>query len=227
MHILIIEDNPDILANLYGFLEPLGYTLDSARDGVSGLQRAVEHTYDAILLDLMLPKMDGITLCKRLRADYRCTTPVLMLTARDTVDDKIIGLGSGADDYVVKPFSLMELDARIKALVRRARGIHVEGLLTLGDLHMDTTTRVVTRAGRPIDLTPIGYTLLKCLMRNAPALVKRETLEWEIWGDSPPDSDALRAHIHALRAAIDKPFDKPMLITIPRVGYRLVNPDAP
>lgn len=227
MHILIIEDNADILANLYGFLEPLGYALDSARDGTSGLRRAVANPYDAIVLDLMLPKLDGVTLCKRLRAEYRCDTPVLMLTARDTVDDKIIGLSSGADDYVVKPFSLAELDARLKALVRRARGNHTEPVLCVGDLRVDTTTHEVTRAGHAIDLTPMGYTVLTCLMRHAPALLKRETLEREIWGDSPPDSDALRAHIHALRNAIDKPFDTPMLITIPRVGYRLANPNAP
>lgn len=226
MHLLIIEDNEDILANLYGYLEPQGYVLDSARNGVAGLERAVTGHYDAIVLDLALPKLDGIELCKRLRREARVATPVLMLTARDTLDDKLLGFDSGADDYLVKPFSLVELEARLKALVRRSRGEHIDGCLRLGDLQVDVAARTAVRAGIPLELTPTGYTLLCALLKASPGVLPKEYLEREIWGDSPPDSDALRTHIHALRHAIDKPFPTPMLITVHGIGYRLVNPDA-
>ena len=225
MRVLIIEDNPDIVANLYGYLEPLGYTLDCARTGPSGLTAATRAAYDAIVLDLMLPGIDGLELCRRLRKDLRQATPVLMLTARDTIQDKIVGFESGADDYLVKPFSLAELDVRLKALVRRARDAHVDKVMRLGELAFDTTTRTVTRVGRRVDLTPTGYKLLAKLMQAAPKVVAREALAYEVWGDEPPDSDALRTHIHALRLALDKPFAVPMLKTLQGVGYRLVDPN--
>ena len=224
MRVLIIEDNPDIVANLYGYLEPLGYTLDCARTGDAGLSAAGHAAYDAIVLDLMLPGIDGLELCRRLRQELRQATPVLMLTARDTIQDKIIGFESGADDYLVKPFSLAELNVRLKALVRRARDAHVGRVMQLGDLSFDTTTLTVTRAARRIELTPTGYKLLARLMQAAPKVVTREALEYEIWRDDPPDSDALRTHIHALRQALDKPFAAPMLKTLQGVGYRLVDP---
>ena len=232
MRVLIIEDNPDIVANLYGYLEPLGYTLDCERTGDAGLAAAGRAAHDAIVLDLMLPGLDGFELCRRLRKDLRRSTPVLMLTARDTIQDKIIGFESGADDYLVKPFSLAELDVRLKALVRRASDAHIEAVLRVGELSFDTATLTVMRAKRRIDLTPTGYKVLAKLMQAAPKLVSRESLEYEIWGDEPPDSDALRTHIHALRHALDKPFPVPMLKTLQGVGYRLVDPtlgnsDAP
>lgn len=226
MRILVIEDNPDILANLYGYLEPLGYALDCARNGFAGLTRAAEGHYDAIVLDLMLPGMDGLDLCKKLRDELRRATPVLMLTARDTLQDKVAGLEAGADDYLVKPFSIIELDARLKALVRRARSAHFDDVLHLGRLRFDLATFEVAREGRRLELTPIGYRLLKALMQAAPRVLNRETLEKEVWGDDPPDSDALRTHIHALRQVLDKPFPSPMLKTVQSIGYRLVDPDA-
>ena len=223
MRVLIIEDNPDIVANLYGYLEPLGYTLDCARTGAAGLSAASRATYDAIVLDLTLPGIDGLEVCRRLRKELRQATPVLMLTARDTIQDKVTGFESGADDYLVKPFLLAELDVRLKALVRRARDAHVDAVLRLGELSFDTTTLTVIRADRRIALTPTGYKLLTKLMQAAPKLVTRESLEYEIWADEPPDSDALRTHIHALRQALDKPFAAPMLKTLQGVGYRLVD----
>lgn len=226
MKLLIIEDNPDILANLYDFFEPLGYDLDSARDGLSGYSRAISSEYDAIVLDLMLPRMDGVLLCKRLRTEARNTTPVLMLTARDTEKDKLIGFDSGADDYLVKPFSLAELDARLKALVRRVQGHQTDTRLRLGELQIDTATREVSRGGMHLELTPTSYRLLICLLRNAPRVMPKELLEIELWQNEPPDSDALRTHIHALRQALDKPFDAPMLLTVHGIGYRLVDPHA-
>jgi DNA-binding response OmpR family regulator len=224
MHILIVEDNPDIIANLYGFLEPLGYTLDVARSGTAGLSQATSGTYDAIVLDLSLPGMDGLDLCRRLRKEYRLGTPILMLTARDTVQNKITGFDAGADDYLVKPYSLLELDARLKALVRRSKQEHVEYVLKFDELELDTSTGRITRAGRELSLTPTGLKIITVLLREAPKLVRREVLEREIWSENPPDSDALRTHIHALRQALDKSFDRPMLKTVPGTGYQLVGP---
>lgn len=223
MYVLIIEDNSDIVANLYGFLEPLGYTLDVAQNGVVGVQRAIASDYDVIILDLELPGLDGIEVCRQLRKDQRLATPILMLTARDTVNDKLTGFKVGADDYLVKPFSLVELEARLTALVRRARNEIVEHILEFGELQFDLSRCEVKRAGRKLSLTPIGYKLLESLMRKAPAIVTRDSLLREIWGDDPPDSDALRTHIHALRTAIDRPFVHAMLITLPGNGYKLVD----
>jgi DNA-binding response OmpR family regulator len=226
MQILIIEDNPDILANLYDYLEPLGHTLDSARNGFAGLARAAEGDYDAIVLDLMLPGMDGLDVCKKLRKELRRETPVLMLTARDTLQDKVAGLECGADDYLVKPFSLIELDARLKALVRRATNAHLETVMKFGPLCLDAAMFEVTRGGRRVELTPTGYKLLRALIRVAPRVLSREALEREVWGDDPPDSESLRTHIHTLRQVLDKSFASPMLKTVQNVGYRLVDPDA-
>lgn len=223
MYVLIIEDNSDIVANLYGFLEPLGYTLDVAQSGAVGIQRAISSEYDVIILDLELPGLDGIEVCRQLRKDQRLATPILMLTARDTVKDKLAGFNVGADDYLVKPFSLVELDARLAALIRRARNEIVEHVLEFGELQFDISRCEVKRAGRKLSLTPIGYKLLESLMRKAPAFVTRELLLRQIWGDDPPDSDSLRTHIHALRTAIDRPFVHAMLVTLPGNGYKLVD----
>jgi DNA-binding response OmpR family regulator len=226
MRILIIEDNPDIVANLYGFLEPKGYLLDSAANGYGGLALAAQNDYDAVVLDVMLPGLNGLELCQKLRGELRKDTPVLMLTARDTLEDKVAGFDSGADDYLVKPFSLVELEVRLKALVRRARGSHTSNaVLVVGDVTFDTDTFEVKRAGRALSLTKTGYTILRLLMKDAPKVVSREQIEHEVWGDNPPDSDALRVHIHALRQALDKPFPHQMLRTISGIGYKLVGPD--
>lgn len=226
MRILIIEDHPDILANLYGFLEPRGHVLDSATNGYSGLGLASENEYDVIVLDVMLPGLNGLEFCQRLRTELNRDTPVLMLTARDSLDDKVAGFESGADDYLVKPFSLVELEVRLKALVRRAEGRNAASpILQFGDLTFDPGTLETVRAGQRIVLTKTGYTLLRILMQSAPKIVSRETMEHAVWGEDRPDSDALRTHIHALRQAIDKPFDTPLLHTIAGVGYRLALPD--
>ena len=225
MRVLIIEDNSDIVANLYSFLQPLGYELDWARSGTAGLARAATGAYDAIVLDLMLPGVDGLELCRKLRMEMRRATPVLMLTARDTVEDKVAGFESGADDYLIKPFSMVELDARLKALVRRAANRHVDTVMCFGDVRFDPSALILTRSGKRIELTRTGYKLVACLLRAAPGVVPREALEYEIWGDAPPDSDALRTHVHAVRQALDKPFPVPIVKTVPGVGYRL-DPDA-
>lgn len=225
MRILIVEDNADIVANIYGFLEPKGYVLDTAANGYGGLALATEHDYDVAVLDVMLPGLNGLEVCQKLRHELRKNMPVLMLTARDTLEDKVAGFDSGADDYLVKPFSLVELEVRLKALVRRARGAGGGAVLKVGGLSFDTETFEARRAGMPLALTKSGYTILKLLMREAPKVVPRDRIEYELWGDNPPDTDALRVHIHALRQALDKPFAQPMLQTVAKVGYRLVAAD--
>jgi len=226
MRLLIIEDNPDIVANLYEFFEPKGYVLDSAVNGYAGLGLASQNRYDAVVLDVMLPGLNGVELCQKLRGELNDSTPVLMLTARDTLADKVVGFDAGADDYLVKPFSLVELEVRLKALVRRAKGSHAAApVLRVGDLTFDTSTYTAMRAGRQLVLTKTGYVLLRCLMREAPRLVPRETLEQEVWGEDRPDSDALRTHLHALRQALDKPYPFAMLRTVPGIGYKLVSHD--
>ena len=180
MRVLIIEDNTDIVANLYAYLEPLGYALDCERRGDAGLAAAARGEHDAIVLDLMLPGLDGLELCRRLRRELRRKTPVLMLTARDTIHDKIDGFDSGADDYLVKPCSMAELDVRLRALVRRARDAQADPLMRLGELTLHTTAMMVCRERRPLNLTPTGFRLLARLMRQAPDLVTRQALEFEI-----------------------------------------------
>ncbi len=226
MHILIIEDNPDLAANVCDFLEAKGHSTDSAGDGITGLHLAVTQNYDAIVLDVMLPGMDGFTVCRRLREEARRDTPVLMLTALDSLDDRVTGLEFGADDYVVKPFALRELEARLKALSRRAHGATSQAVLRVGDLEFDPAMIQVRRGARSIDLPPISLRLLETLMRAAPRVVKREELERAIWGDQPPDSDSLRAHMHTLRVAVEGAGEVVLLHTLRGIGYRLAAPDA-
>jgi len=222
MRLLIIEDNQDILANVREYLELKGFIIDSAEDGLSGLHLATTVSYDLIVLDVILPGVDGYQICKRLREDTDSEIPIIMLTARDTIDDRVHGLNAGADDYLVKPFALSELHARINTLLRRAKGKRLKQLC-VGDLHFDLDTLLVTRAGQPIKLNPLGLKLLEILMRSSPAVVRRETLETAIWGTEYPESDSLRTHIHQLRLVLDKPFASPLLHTVHGIGYRLAD----
>jgi DNA-binding response OmpR family regulator len=224
MRVLIIEDNRDIAANLGDFLSDRGHQVDYAYDGLSGYELATHHTFDAIVLDLALPGMDGLEVCRRLREEARLGTPVLMLTARDQLDDKLAGFDSGADDYLVKPFELKEVDARLEVLARRGQRIRPTAL-KVGDLEYYLDTYVVKRAGQSIDLNPIALKLLEKLMTASPAVVSRAELEHHVWGEELPDSDSLRVHIHSLRSAIDKPFGRPMIHTRHGLGYSLVDAD--
>lgn len=219
--VLLIEDTQQIAETVGEYLERLGYAIDYASDGNSGLHLATTNGYDVIILDIMLPGIDGLTLCRRLRGEVRNSTPILMLTARDTLDDKLLGLDAGADDYLVKPFALRELGARIHALIRRDRREVASQVLSIGDLTLDTATLDVRRRGKSIVLTPIGLQILTILMRESPRVVTRRAIEREVWGDTLPDSDTLRSHVYNLRTAIDKPFDKPMLHTLHSSGYRV------
>ncbi len=226
MRVLVIEDNRDLAANLYDFLEGSGHTVDSAADGITGLHLALVNDYDTIVLDLMLPGMDGLDVCRKLRDDAHKDTPVLMLTARDTVEDKLAGFDSGADDYVVKPFSLREVEARLKALTRRGHAGSSRQVLRVADLSFDVGTLRVRRGDRDIDLPPIPLKILELLLRKSPRVVWRREIEQTVWGDTPPDSDALRAHIHVLRSAVDGPSQQPLLRTVRGIGYQLAAPDA-
>ncbi len=224
MRLLLIEDNRDILANLTDYLTLRGYDVDCAQDGMTGMHLAATNPYDLILLDVMLPGIDGYTLCRRLRESERVSTPVIMLTARDALDDRLQGFRTGADDYLTKPFALSELAARIDAVLRRGRG-HGRRELVVADLHYDLDTLEVSRAGRAIHVGPIGLKLLAVLMQKSPAVVRREELEAALWADDPPDSDSLRSHVHNLRTLIDKPFPARLVHTVHGIGYRLAPSD--
>ncbi len=224
MRILVIEDNRDILANVLDYLQLKGFTVDCAQDGLSGLHLATTGHYDLIVLDIMPPGMDGYQVCQRLREDGHNEVPILMLTARDALDDRLQGLQVGADDYLIKPFALSELVARIEAILRRSQGSR-KRQLKVADLLYDLDTLHVSRAGQALKLNPLALKLLAVLMQRSPAVVRREVLEEALWGDDCPDSDSLRSHIHQLRQVLDKPFATALLRTQHGVGYRLAEPD--
>lgn len=225
MRLLVIEDNRDILANILDYLQLKGYVVDCAEDGLSGLHLAATQHYDLIVLDLMLPAIDGCEVCRRLREDARIDTPIIMLTARDTLVDRLQGFAVGADDYLVKPFALSELVARIEAVLRRAPGGR-KRLLVVEDLRYDLDTLQVSRAGKPLKLNPTSLKLLALLMQKSPTVARREILEESLWGDDIPDSDSLRSHIHQLRQVVDKPFATPLLHTVHGIGFRLAAQDV-
>jgi DNA-binding response OmpR family regulator len=222
MRMLVIEDNQALVSNLFEYFEARGYTMDAAPDGLSGLHLAATRQYDAIILDWMLPGLDGPRVCERLRRDANVATPIVMLTAKGELDDKLEGFRAGADDYLAKPFALRELEARIEALVRRARrGLGGATVIRIADLTYDTQTHEVQRGDARIQLGRIACKLLELLLRESPAIVSRERLEYEIWGDDVPDGDQLRSHMSMLRRAIDRPFAVKLIQTVHGTGYRL------
>jgi DNA-binding response OmpR family regulator len=225
MRVLVIEDNRDIAANLGDYLEDRGHTVDYAADGVTGLHLAVVNDFDAIVLDLNLPGIDGIEVCRKLRMDGRKQTPVLMLTARDSLESKLAGFESGADDYLVKPFALQEVEARLQVLARRTKA-NISRILNIADLEYNLDTLEIHRAGESIQLNPTALKILQALMESSPSVVTRTELETKVWGEELPDSDSLRVHIHGLRAAVDKPFPVHLIQTRHGIGYRIVDPDA-
>ena len=221
MRILIIEDDRDIATNLYDFFERAGHTPDHAADGVTGLHLAVTHDYDAILLDLSLPGMDGFEVCHKLRTQARRDTPVLMLTARDTLEDKLAGFEQGADDYLVKPFALREVEARLHALTKRHQGRVTERVLTVGDLVFDPSTLGVTRAGATVKLPPKCMRLLELMMQRPEHVFSRAELEAAVWGQALESSDTLRSHMHVLRRVLAQPGRQDPIETVHGMGYRL------
>ena len=221
MRLLVVEDNLSLVANIFGYFEQRGHVLDAAPDGITGLHLATHNEYDAIILDWRLPRMDGIGVLKALRERRRKRIPVILLTARDELQDKLDAFGAGADDYLTKPFALPELEARLTALV--ARGVEPAGrVLAIADLRLDLDSLEVVRGGHRLQLHPAGRKILEELLRVAPAVVARERLERVLWGDCPPFHDLLRSHLYELRRAVDGPlFDLKLIHTVVGVGYRI------
>ena len=221
MRLLVIEDNRSLVANLFEYFEARGHVLDAAPDGITGLHLATTQAYDIIILDWMLPRMEGNEVLRRLREGNASSVPVIMLTARDELPDKIAGFRSGADDYLTKPFALPELEVRLEALLARASGRQRSKVLEVEDLRLDLTTLEASRGGQPLHLYPACRKLLEVLMQASPAAVTRERLEQAVWGEDPPDGDMLRSHVYELRRSVDGPFPVKLVHTLPRVGYRL------
>jgi len=222
MRVLLVEDNRNLALNVIEYLEKKGYVTDYAADGTTALNIATSQIYDIILLDIMLPGIDGYSLCRKLREKNGIETPVIMLTAKDTERDKLTGFGAGADDYLVKPFSLPELEARVIALERRSkRALLSRQDLVVADLVYHSDTMSFQRGGINLSLMPVPRKILVFLMKNKNRVVTREEIEHEIWHDDPPDSEALRSHIYAIRNAIDKNAAVDLLHTIRGTGYLL------
>ncbi|MDF2154250.1 response regulator transcription factor [Vibrio sp. CAU 1672] len=218
--VLLVEDNREIAGMLFDYFECTGAELDYADNGELGLKLAQENHFDVILLDLMLPRMDGLTVCNRLR-DAGNNTPILMLTALDSREDMLNGFQHGADDYLTKPFDLDILDARMSALIRRYRGTVAASQLNYGDISIDQKTRKAYRQNQLLALNPTTYTILEMLVRRAPEIVTREEIAFQLWQENDPNNDVLRSHIYQLRNQVDKPFTTQRLKTVPKVGFRL------
>jgi len=225
MKILVIEDDADIASNIGQYFEDKGHKLDFAYSGNQGLELAIGNHFDLIILDLMLPGKDGITVCREFREKARQDTPILMLTARDTLDDKVSGFEAGTDDYLVKPFSLLELEVRVHALTRRGQAKKPSATITIDNLELNQDTMQVTRANHLVKLKPKAFKILEYLMQNANRVIPRGELIEQIWTDDPPEGDPLRVHIHSLRKKIDKPFEQKLIHTIHGIGYRLGSDD--
>ncbi|MAM87032.1 MAG: DNA-binding response regulator [unclassified Hahellaceae] len=224
--VLLVEDHLALAQTVCLFLENAGFVIDYSAEGATGLHLARTNRYDVIILDVMLPGLSGLDVCERLRKDVGITVPILMLTARDSLEDKLKGFEAGADDYLVKPFDLPELQARLLAMTRRQSGALDQKPIEIGELRIDVRAQSVSRAGAALKLTPTGYRILLTLARQTPGFIAKENLEQEIWGDALPDSDTLRSHLYQLRQVVDKPFDTPMIETRQGFGIRLIQPDS-
>lgn len=222
--ILLVEDDETTAAHVARGLREAGFTVDTACDGREGLYMATEASYDLLIVDRMLPAMDGMSMVRALRA-AGIGTPVLFLTALGGIDDRVEGLEAGGDDYLVKPFAFAELLARVRALLRRPRAAEAQTVLRVGDLEMDLLARRVTRAGRPVELQPKEFALLECLMRHAGQVVTRTMLLEEVWGfHFDPQTSVVETHMSRLRSKVDRPFDRPLIHTVRGAGYVIREP---
>lgn len=222
LSILIVEDNAPMAANIYDYLEACGHKPDAAPDGRSGLGMVQAHHYDAIVLDWMMPRMDGLAMLTQLRGGLKSRTPVIMLTAKDQLDSKLQGFEAGADDYLVKPIALPELEMRLRVLVTRSHAAQAPGqVLEVGDLRFNLQSLVVTRGARELSLSPIKRQILEALMRRSPHVVSREHLESLVWGERTLDKDILRSHMHLLRKEVDGEGAPKILHTVLGQGYSL------
>ncbi|MGF1749115.1 response regulator transcription factor [Vibrio cionasavignyae] len=219
--ILVVEDNEELQGILADFLEVKGAEVDFADNGELGLELALEHEFDAIILDVMMPKKDGMQVARELR-EHGNTTPVLMLTALNGQEDLLMGFENGIDDFISKPFQFPELEVRLSALIKRFRGEVAQSRLQFGDLTIDQKNHQVMRGSQPVTVTHATYQILLALTKAQGEVVSREMLIHQLWGEDIPDKDVLRSHIYLLRNALDKPFEHQMLVTVPKVGFKLV-----
>jgi DNA-binding response OmpR family regulator len=220
LYILVVEDQQSIAQNIANYMEDKGHVLDFAAQGNQGLELALANHYDLVILDLNLPVMDGLEVCKQLREQANHHVPIIMLTARDSIDDKISGFTLGADDYLTKPFSLEELEVRCFALSRRHL-LQTSDRLTFDQLIIERKRQKVSRCGKTLELHTMGYRILIILAEAYPQVVSRSKLSQKLWGDEPTESDSLRSHIYQLRNMLDKPFDYPMIKTMHGIGFVL------
>ncbi|AHI29704.1 response regulator transcription factor [Marinobacter similis] len=216
LKLLLAEDDLDLAQTLVQYLELEGFICDHVSNGIAGLNLIKQNSYDVLLLDINMPRLDGFGLCQLIR-EQGSDIPVLMLTARGQLDDKLLGFNAGADDYLIKPFEMEELLARVRALSHRRSGQVRK--LTCGELQMNLSEKSLLRNGQALKLSPTGWRLLECLMRASPSPVTREALMDAVWGDDHPDSNSLKVHMYNLRKAVDGPFSEPLLHTISGVGF--------
>ena len=219
LNILIVEDHPGLVANMYDFFEARGHRLDAAANGVLALNLLSQHAYDVIVVDWLMPRLNGIGLVEKMRVGLGLETPVIMVTAKSTLEDKIEGFKAGVDDYLVKPFELAELELRCLALSHRKP--RRQRALVVGDLRYDLDTLECRRGDRPVSLFPVTRTLLTLLMQESPRVVSRERLIEAVWNQAPPRTDLLRRHIHELRRQLVQGTESPLLHSITGVGYVL------
>jgi two-component system OmpR family response regulator len=225
MRILLVEDDAKIASFIVKGLKAAGYAIDHAPDGEEGLGLALTEPYDAAIIDIMLPRLDGLSLIDRMRKE-KILTPVIILSAKGTIDDRVKGLQTGSDDYLTKPFSFSELLARVQALIRRAGGLSEPTRLAVGDLSMNLLTREVARGGRRIELQPIEFSLLEYLLRNAGRVVSKTMIMEHVWHyNFDPQTNVVEARISRLRDKIDRDFNPKLIHTVRGVGYVLKEVD--
>ena len=218
VQVLLVEDDLDLATSVIEYLELEEMDCDFAANGQAGLELALANPPQVILLDINMPQMNGLEVCAALR-QQGCDIPVLMLTARDTLDDKIHGFDAGTDDYLVKPFAMAELVIRIRALARRRSA--QSRRLRLGDLELNLSEMSACRAGVLLQLSPIGWRIVETLMRRSPEVVSKRELELAVWQGEPPDSNALKVHLFRVRQKVDKPFEYPLIHTVPNYGFAM------
>ncbi len=218
--VLVVEDNQQIAETISDYLELEGFIVECCYHGEAALSLVSQQKYDVIIMDIMMPKIDGVLTTSRLRKELNCGTPILFLTAKDTLEDKISAFNAGGDDYLVKPFALEELAIRIRALAHRGERKDLS-LLNYADIEINIESQAVSRQGEAIKLTLIQFKILTLLIKSAPNLVSKQQVIQHIWGEESPSSDALRSHIYGLRTALDKNFTHSRLETVHGQGYRI------
>jgi two-component system, OmpR family, response regulator len=225
MRILVVEDDVKIASFIAKGLKAAGYAVDQANNGEDGLHMALTEPYDTAIIDIMLPKLDGLSLIERMREE-KISTPVIILSAKVSIDDRVKGLQTGGDDYLTKPFAFSELLARVQALIRRASGVSEPTRLSVGNLSINLLTREVTRGNRKIELQPIEFSLLEYLMRSTGRIVSRTMIMEHVWNyNFDPQTNVVEARICRLRDKIDRDFDKKLIHTVRGVGYVLKEAD--